>query len=193
MDILSTPFTKDDSGWYICGCGHSAILSKIEEHMSSDCTGYCKEGMRRYKDTQFQCICGAVFSDWDRSEKHVLDKNGKCMESALRYKSRSCSICDLDFRGTAELTRHQKTKTHKEKASGTYKDIPLDCKVCNISCLSRNLMEIHLQTAKHKARVESPPLALECNLCNIKCLSQAQMKKHLETKKHKKCITYTPI
>lgn len=95
-------------------------------------------------------------------------------------------ICNITFEYECDLKKHQKTKTHIEKENGTYKDIPLECKVCNIRCLSRALMETHLQTKKHLSMVESPVLDLECKVCNIKCRGQKEMRAHLETKKHKK-------
>ena len=185
-EMDDAPFIKDDSGWYICGCGHSTVLSKIEEHMSIDFKGFCKNGIRKGKTSPYQCICGADFCEWERSEKHVIDKDDKCMLNALKYKNRSCEVCDIEFRGEAELKIHKKTKTHIEKENGTYKDIPLYCKVCDIKCLSRALMETHLKTKKHISLSEFPAVDLECKACNIKCRGQKEMRKHLETKKHKK-------
>lgn len=184
MDASKTLFIKDDIGWYVCGCGHSTILPKIELHMSPDFPGYCSEGIRVGKTKYYQCICGSEFDDQETCEKHILKKESKCMENALKYKSRSCNICDLEFRGCVELTRHNQTKGHIQKLSGTYKEVDLFCKLCNIKCLSRNLMEKHLQTKKHLNKLNEPSLDLECKVCNIKCLSQKQMKAHLATKKH---------
>jgi hypothetical protein len=183
----NTPFTKEDStGWYVCGCGFSTVFSKVNDHMSTDFVGYCKEGVRKGRNTEYQCICGAEFSCWESMEKHVLDKEGKCVRSALNYKGRTCSICDLEFRVDAELKRHLLTKKHIEKSNGTYKDIELFCKTCNISCLSRNLMEKHLSTNKHVQRKKEGTLNLTCEHCNITCRGQNQMKTHLATNKHKK-------
>lgn len=178
-------FIKDENvGWHICGCGKAATLSTIADHMSKDFAGYCREGCRRGKKSLYQCICGTEFSTQEDCEKHILKVDGRCLTTALKYKSVNCDICDVMCRTPAGLKEHCQTKRHKERANGTFKDISLECSVCNIKCLSKALMETHLTTKKHKRLSETPPLNLECSVCNIKCLSQAQMKKHLSTKKH---------
>lgn len=190
--INNTPFVyyRDDT-WYLCGCGKSCQTHRIAEHMSVEFPGFCQDGIRVGKNRLYQCICGSDFDNQDDCEQHVYKRQSKCMEYALKSRSRECNICSLEFAGIGELKRHLKTKTHLEKVNGTYKDISLHCKVCDIDCSTKVKMEIHLKTKKHLARAESPPLELECKICNIKCLSQKQIKAHLETKKHLKRVTQT--
>jgi hypothetical protein len=154
--------------------------------MSNEFIGYCQLGIRKGKNSPYQCICGAEFFDTELVEKHVLYKDGNCIKSARRYKNRTCEICDIEFKGPSEVIRHCKTKKHIEKINNVNKNIELSCNICNIKCLSKKLIESHLQTKKHIRLSTEGHISLECSLCNIKCLSQNQMKKHLETKKHKK-------
>lgn len=182
----NTPFTKDDSGWYICGCNYSCILSGIQNHMSDIFTGYCIEGIRKGKDSLYQCICGVPFEDWESCEKHLQKADGKCLRDSIKYKSRSCEVCDLEFRGQVELDRHNLTKSHIERSNGTFKEIDLYCKICDIRTASKALMETHLKSKKHKRLLVEPSIPLECSTCNIRCISQAQIRVHLATKKHLK-------
>jgi hypothetical protein len=171
---------------FVCPCGyHTSDVDQVDCHFSIKYKGYCHNGIGYFND-QFKCICEKSFDSFEDTEEHCILKKRRCMYNNEVIEQTRCKVCKLNFEFPCDLKTHQKTKTHKEKASGLYKDISLHCNLCNVSCLSRNLMESHLKTKKHIARLESPPIALECTLCNIKCLSQAQMKKHLETKKHTK-------
>lgn len=188
--INNTPFVFFREGWYICGCGKSCQLHQINAHMSVEFPRCCQEGISIGKHRPYQCICGYSFDTQDDCENHIERTESKCMETALKLKSRECDLCNLEFKGIGELNRHLKTKTHIEKAKGTHKDISLYCKVCRITCSTKVKMETHLKTKKHLARAEAPPLDLECKICNIKCVSQPQIRKHLETKKHLKRVTH---
>jgi hypothetical protein len=189
-------FMKQINRVIVCPCGFDLYIDNIHELSSHiSCThpkGYCNNGMN-FIEHKITCICGKSFDTFDQAEEHVKLKKRRCMNNYLTVYETTCQVCKISFENKNQLNRHEKSNRHIEKLNGTYKDIPLYCKICNIHCLSRNLMEQHLQTKKHKRLVESgecvgKKLDLDCKICNVKFTSQTQIRSHLNTKKHKDMI-----
>ncbi len=181
-------FMIEDDGYIKCPCGceiSTREIDRVHIHISwMPPKGYCNNGIN-FIDDKFVCICGGKFNTFEETKEHIRLKNRKCMNRYLEKEETTCKICNLTFEYKCHRIKHEKTKTHIEKATGEYKNISLHCKVCDIKCLSKALMEVHLKTKKHMAKIDGSHLDLECKICNIKCSNQTQMKIHLETKKHK--------
>jgi hypothetical protein len=153
-------------------------------HLDED--GFCENGIRMYSDNKYECKCGESNMNRVKMEfTHFYINKGKCINKKELQDMSFCETCDKHFHNISWYERHIQTKGHKFRLINPH-ILELECKICNIKCLSQQQIQTHLQTKKHLSRVESPPPDLECKVCNIKCRGQKEMLAHLETKKHKK-------
>jgi hypothetical protein len=172
---------------YRCVCQECfETLDDALLHLDDD--GFCENGIRMYSDDKYQCKCGETNLNRTKMEfNHFYINKGKCIDKKELQDMTFCETCNKHFHNISWYERHIQTNRHKTRLITPYV-LDLECKICNIKCLSQNQMKTHLETKKHKERQnsEEQPLDLHCKVCNIKCRGQKEMKAHLETKKHKK-------
>lgn len=64
------------------------------------------------------------------------------------------------------------------------------CEECAICCNSKEMLNVHLKSAKHKRKVEGVgiDLTMRCEICQVSCCGAANYAAHLKGKLHAKTI-----
>ena len=144
-------------------------------------------------------LCKLEFVTPNQAHKHFAGYQHRLTRAKIRglplpANPKECKVCELIFASVKNLTKHLKSKTHKDKVLQPQ----FHCDTCNADFKNKKQLNKHKRSNKRHMELSSLCPVIDktyfCDLCNKSFKNSRQLNKHKRTNKtHKKLAAKTDL